>query len=264
MRRLQRLFAILLAFAKMKPEKPSDHECSYLSGTVGLAPPGANIVMSGITTSIRVFCIAAIEDKSSQIILDKHLIPLKNTGKIVTFSNLDLPAGIEWEETINQHISQANIILLLTSPDFIASYHEIILPRVLNKADTKTAIVIPIIIRAVDWHNTPINRFKVLPSNEIPIASWRNRDEAFLDVIKGIKDVSQSLLIKLQRETPPPNNAANFIANSPEGYKNTLNSIETTIQSDYASIQRYIDKGKILIKLQKYHEAHTDTIPLFV
>ncbi len=27
---------MLLAFAKMKPEKPSDCECSYLSGTVVL------------------------------------------------------------------------------------------------------------------------------------------------------------------------------------------------------------------------------------
>ncbi len=36
MGRLQRLIAVLLAFSKTEPEKPSDNECSWISGTVVL------------------------------------------------------------------------------------------------------------------------------------------------------------------------------------------------------------------------------------
>jgi hypothetical protein len=36
MERLQRLIAVLLAFSKTEPEKPSDNECSWISGTVVL------------------------------------------------------------------------------------------------------------------------------------------------------------------------------------------------------------------------------------
>ncbi len=44
---------MLLAFAKMKPEKPSDNECSYLSGTVVLTH-----VREGIGASVSRSCLS--------------------------------------------------------------------------------------------------------------------------------------------------------------------------------------------------------------
>jgi hypothetical protein len=34
---------------------------------------------------------------------------------------MDISLGAEWEEEINKHLSTAHVILLLISPDFIAS-----------------------------------------------------------------------------------------------------------------------------------------------
>lgn len=56
--------------------------------------------------------------------------------------------------------------------------------------------VIPIILRPVDWKNTSLGNFEVLPSNANPVNSWDDKDEAFLNVVEGIREVVKELVIK--------------------------------------------------------------------
>ena len=55
------------------------------------------------------------------------------------------------------------------------------------------ARVIPIILRPVIWQDAPFSQFKVLPTDGKPITKWGNRDDALLDVAKGIREVVKKL-----------------------------------------------------------------------
>jgi hypothetical protein len=51
------------------------------------------------------------------------------------------------------------------------------------------ATVIPVIVRPVDWRNTPFNNLSWLPQNDEPVTQWGDRDAAWLNVEQGIKAV---------------------------------------------------------------------------
>jgi hypothetical protein len=59
--------------------------------------------------------------------------------------------------------------------------------RALEMHDAGQARVIPILLRPVDWTNAPFGRLQALPKDAKPVTSWRNRDEAWQDVAKGIR-----------------------------------------------------------------------------
>lgn len=79
---------------------------------------------------------------------------------------------------------------MLISPDFINSdYHWTVeITRALEQNAAGKARVIPVLLRYADWETPPINELSPLPSNREPIKSWNDRDKAFLEVVKGIRE----------------------------------------------------------------------------
>ena len=53
--------------------------------------------------------------------------------------------------------------------------------------------VIPLIIRKVYWDESPLFQFQALPSNGFPVSSWDDQDEAWKDVVIGIRKVCAEL-----------------------------------------------------------------------
>ena len=53
--------------------------------------------------------------------LETHLAPLKREGVLETWHDRRIGAGKEFAHEISRHLEEANIILLLVSPYFIAS-----------------------------------------------------------------------------------------------------------------------------------------------
>jgi hypothetical protein len=87
------------------------------------------------------------------------------------------------------------------SPNFMHSdyCYEIIMKTAIEKRRTAELHVIPIILRPIDLGGTLISELQVLPINGIPITKWRNRDEAFGDVAKGIREVVGLLQLEHRR-----------------------------------------------------------------
>ena len=71
--------------------------------------------------SIEVFCCYARKDQQLLLDLKTFLSPLQREGLITLWTDIDINAGTEWEREIHRHLNTAQIILLLISPDFIAS-----------------------------------------------------------------------------------------------------------------------------------------------
>jgi hypothetical protein len=145
--------------------------------------------------SIEVFYSYSHEDGSLRNTLDKHLALLKRQNLISGWFDREISAGEEFEGEIAKHLNSAQIILLLISPDFIASdyCYGVEMTRALERRESREARVIPIILRPVDWHSAPFGKLKALPKDGKAITTWTNRDEAFLDVAKGIRKIVEDL-----------------------------------------------------------------------
>jgi len=144
---------------------------------------------------VKLFYSYAHEDEEWRRALEKHLSLMKNQSLIEGWSDRDIQAGGEWEEKISNQLHEATIILLLISPDFMASAYcySIEMKEAMKRQTTGEAVVIPIIIRPVDWQQAPFGKLQALPTNGKPVTSWSNKDEAFYDVARGIRRVVEAL-----------------------------------------------------------------------
>ena len=137
----------------------------------------------------RVFISYAHKDEAFRKRLDTHLSLIQRQGLIQTWHDRQIQAGTNWAEAIDTQLEEASIILLLISADFVASdyCYGIEMKRALERHEAKQALVIPIVVRPVDWTTAPFARLQALPTNGKAITSWKNRDEALTDVAAGLR-----------------------------------------------------------------------------
>jgi hypothetical protein len=132
----------------------------------------------------------ADEDLRDQ--LEKQLSMLKRQGAIDTWHDRRIGAGEELTRVIDDHINTDDIILLLVSADFIASdyCYNIEMQRAMERHAKGEAIVIPVILRACDWHHAPFGKLMAVPRDGKPVTQWPDIDEAFLQVAKAVRDAA--------------------------------------------------------------------------
>jgi len=126
---------------------------------------------------------------------EKHLSMLRRQSVILDWHDREVSAGDDWAGEIDSHLDSAKIILALVSSDFLASdyCYDIELKRALERHARGEARLIPVILRPADWTDGPFAKLQALPKNAKPITTWQNEDEAFLDVVKGIRRVAEAL-----------------------------------------------------------------------
>ncbi|HSU31319.1 MAG TPA: toll/interleukin-1 receptor domain-containing protein [Bryobacteraceae bacterium] len=140
-----------------------------------------------------VFFSYSHKDESLRDELEVHLSLLKRQGVISVWHDRRLGAGNELNAGISRELERADIILLLVSPDFLASdyCYSVERTRALERHDKGEARVIPVILRPCDWHHAPFGKLLALPRDGKPVTRWTDRDEAFLNVINAIRTVLQ-------------------------------------------------------------------------
>lgn len=128
--------------------------------------------------------------------IEKSLSTLKRQNLIKIWSDHNILGGSEWEDILNSHLQSAPIILLLISPEFIDSdyCYSTELDQAIKLHEAKRACVIPIILRPTDWtKGTPFARLQALPRDGKPLSTWADKDEALLQVAKGIRRVVENI-----------------------------------------------------------------------
>ena len=122
--------------------------------------------------------------------LEKHLSGLQRQGLISSWHDRRITAGTALGEAIDSHLDAADTVLLLISPDFIASdyCYEREMNRALERHQKGEARVIPVILRPCDWHGLPFGNLLATPTDGRAITMWPNIDQAFLDVVIAIKN----------------------------------------------------------------------------
>lgn len=156
---------------------------------------------------MEIFFSYAREDETLRRELERQLSILKREGLLTFWTDRQISAGEEWAQEIDRHLNTAHIILLLISPDFLASSYcySVEMQRALERHERGEAYVIPIILRPVLWQQTPLGKLQALPSGAEPITSrrWHSRDEALHDVVLGIRRVIEEVVRPVSHKTPP-------------------------------------------------------------
>lgn len=137
-----------------------------------------------------VFCYAR-EDEPLRDDLERHLGALKRAGQAITWHDRKILPGTDWAKEIDLHVSTADVILLLVSSYFIHSdyCYSVEMRKALEMHEAGKAHVIPIVLRPVDWKETPLRKLQALPRDGKPIVTWHIRDAGLLDVVHGIRQV---------------------------------------------------------------------------
>jgi hypothetical protein len=128
--------------------------------------------------------------------LAKHLSILQRQTIIESRHDRKIQAGEEWDRKIDSNLESAQIILLLVSPDFVASdyCYEKEVEKAMQRYESGQSKVIPVILRPVDLSGTPFSKLQALPKNAEPVTKWQNEDEAFYEIAQAIKLVVETFV----------------------------------------------------------------------
>ncbi|MCU0552555.1 MAG: SAVED domain-containing protein [Leptolyngbya sp. Prado105] len=144
-------------------------------------------------SAISVFFSYSHLDEPLRDELAKHLRLLERQAVIDSWHDRKITAGQEWVDVIDHHLETAQIILLLVSANFLDSdyCYDLEMKRALERHETGSARVIPIILKPVDWELAPFGKLQALPKDGKPITKWENQDEAFASVAKALRGVAE-------------------------------------------------------------------------
>ena len=149
---------------------------------------------------MRTFISYCHEDSAMFQRLMVHLNFLEREKLISNWHDYEIHSGMNIDDEIKSNLEQAELTLLLVSPNFIASDYcmNVELKHAIYRHKLGHAIVVPIIIEHCDWTAIPeLSSLKALPVDAMPISAWDNMDEAFLNVIEEI------ITIISNYKTPP-------------------------------------------------------------
>jgi hypothetical protein len=137
-----------------------------------------------------VFFSYSHKDEALRDQLEIHLAMLKRQGVLSTWHDRRLVAGDVVDDGIAMELDKADIVLLLVSPDFLASEYcyGVEVARALERHAAGEARVIPVILRPCDWHGAPFGKLLAAPTDGRAVTKWPDHDDAFLDITKAIRN----------------------------------------------------------------------------
>ena len=175
----------------------------HVSGWAGM--PGIKLSKPHAKSGgVALFYSNSHVDESLRDQLERHLSALQRQGLICQWHDRRIGAGEEWRGQIDQHLTEADIVLLLISPDFISSdyCYDVEMEQALARHRSGDARVIPVFLRSCDWEGCPFGELQGLPKDAKPITTWTDRDVAFTDVSKGLRKIVVEMIETRNGATP--------------------------------------------------------------
>jgi TIR domain len=151
---------------------------------------------------LRVFCSYSRKDEGYLNDLRDWLHDLERQGLIEWWHDREIVPGREYEKDIDKHLRNADIILLLVSPTFMASdyvYAKEVSVAV-DRHERDEVRVIPIIVRRTRWERAPFAKLQALPKDAKPVTAWIDKDEAWFSVAEGVEKAVEELLVERQEQ----------------------------------------------------------------
>ncbi|WP_437323560.1 toll/interleukin-1 receptor domain-containing protein [Sorangium sp. So ce381] len=134
---------------------------------------------------------SAVDDVALADALLGHLQPLRRIAGLDVWSEGRIQAGAGIRCEIEQAIEQADVVLLLLSPDFFASdaLQEVEVPRLLERRREGKLQVIPILLRSCFWQGHDwLSELSLRPESGEAIASYHGdaRDRVLAELVREV------------------------------------------------------------------------------
>lgn len=128
--------------------------------------------------------------------LRKQFLPWEKANLIKVWYDGEIKPGTEWQVSIKSEMEAADIILLLVSPDSIASeyFYNKELLNAIELGEKGNKHVIPVILRPCRWEITPLRKLQALPTDGKPINLWEIKDQAYYDVVTKIEVLIEDIV----------------------------------------------------------------------
>jgi len=161
------------------------------------SPPTVSTGNGRRSHPLKVFVSYAHEDRKFAERLHVSSVMLRREGAIELWSDNEIQPGSEWRRDIDRALQAAEVVLLLISPDFMQSEfcYSVELRRALERHQSGGVVVVPIYVRWTDVGDAGFEALQALPSGRRPITSWPDQDEAWLDIISGLRRVLSSEVV---------------------------------------------------------------------
>ncbi len=208
----------------------------------------------------KIFISYSHNDKDYLDELLKHLSPLKREGLIGSWIDRQIKPGKDWKNEINDNLINCDIAILLVSPDFISSdfCYNIEYKTALRLHREGKIILVPIIIRPCNWKKLELSKIQALPTDGKAVSTWKNIDQAWLDVSEGIEQLCSKELISNDNKKIEINIGTKFIVcELPRGFI-ILSDIIKNKSSNWSVLASYYNWDGKWINSTHYHSSYYD------
>ncbi|MFN6570103.1 toll/interleukin-1 receptor domain-containing protein [Dendronalium sp. ChiSLP03b] len=216
-----------------------------------------------MSNAVKIFFSYSQKDEALRDELATHLSIMKRQGIIETWHDREISAGSEWANEIDDNLNFADIILLLVSSNFLASdyCYDKEMKRAMERHETREARVIPIILKPADWSSAPFGKLQGLPKNIKPVTTWQDKDEAFLDIVRGIRrvveEITKSNTSPTSGTTTPATSASTTSGGLTERQRRRLEQERDSLQAQYDLASTKLGR------LRQAYSIETDTATKF-
>jgi len=143
----------------------------------------------------KLFFSYSHRDEEMRDELETHLAMLMRQKVIEPWHDRRIDAGSELDDSIDGHLEDSDIILLLVSPHFLASEYcyDVEVAKAMQMQKDNQATVIPVILHPCDWKSAPFGTLLAVPKDGKPVSKYANINDAFLEITQGIRKVAETL-----------------------------------------------------------------------
>ena len=137
---------------------------------------------------VQVFLSFAHEDEGLMLAVVTHLTALEREGLIeVWHRGMLSPGDVTGSETTFR-FEASELVLVLLSPDYIASDQCMAEGQASLKLEAK---VVPVVLRPCSWMRTSLGGLEPLPRGGRAVSSWEDPDVALQEIVEGVRRVAR-------------------------------------------------------------------------
>ena len=139
----------------------------------------------------QVFYSYSHKDEQLRDQLATYLAPLRQKSLITEWYDRKIEPGVNWDTEISSRLNQADLVLALLSPDFLASEYcfGVEMEQAFSRVKQGNSRLLPVLLRPCLWEESRFSALQMAPRDAKPLSSAPSIDEALKAVALEIRNV---------------------------------------------------------------------------
>jgi hypothetical protein len=129
----------------------------------------------------------------------QHLLSVQNVGAVHVYDDSKLRPGQEWDPELKRQLDEADIVVLVVTPAFLASAYctSVEVTRAMDRYKNGAARIVPILADHGNWRGMPFRILEVVPKDEneklVPLVDWPNINRPLSIIAEKIEAIAREI-----------------------------------------------------------------------